>query len=156
MSINRDLHRFPDQDYPPGRTKQSFKDETDINKLIARAARGETISHLAKYEGVYGDFTDFPDLMEAQARLMRGQQIFDELPGEVKREFGQDAGRFFEYVNDPANADRLGDLIPGLAQPGNQMPEPRRTPDRQLADPQPDPGAAEPAAPAVDPEPQPG
>ena len=115
------------KDYSDGRTIQSFKDETDINKLIHRAAKGETISHLEKHGAIYGDFTDVPDLLEAQERLARGQRIFDELPAEVRREFGQSPARFFAFVNDPANKDDLARVLPGLAEPGRQLPVIKRT-----------------------------
>lgn len=119
---------FKSDDYSDGRTKQSFKDDTDINKLLAKAAKGDAITHLAKHGAMYGDFTDMPDLLEAQTRLKRGQAIFDDLPAELRREFRQDAALFFAFVNDPANSGRLAEVIPGLAKPGNQAPAVVRTP----------------------------
>ncbi len=58
--------------------------------------------------------------MEHQVKLAKGQQLFDSLPSEVRKEFGQSPQEFFDYVNDPENADRLGKLIPDLAKPGRQ------------------------------------
>ena len=109
------------------RTKQSFKDQADINKILARAQHGDTISHLAKYGAVYGDFTDVDDLLTAHEKLTRGTEIFNDLPSEVRREFGQDPVEFFKFVNDPANADRLADVLPDLAKPGTQRVAPVRT-----------------------------
>lgn len=118
---------FRSDDYTDGRTKQSFKDETDINKLLAKAARGESLSHLQRHGASYGDFTDMPDLLEAQTRLSRGQAIFAELPGEIRREFNQSAGAFFAFVNDPENSKDLARLIPGLVERGTQLPAVDRT-----------------------------
>ncbi len=106
--------------YDDGRTKQSFRDETDINKLLQRAQKTGTISHLNKHEARYGDFSGF-DFFEAQLRLTAGREIFDELPSEVRNEFQQSPAAFFKYVNDPANSDRLESLLPALAAPGRQM-----------------------------------
>lgn len=106
-------------DYKDGRTKQSFKDETDINKILQRAQKTGTLSHLAKYEARYGDFSNF-DFFEAQLKLSEGRTMFAELPSEIRREFNQSPAEFFDYVNNPANAERLGQLLPGLAQPGRQ------------------------------------
>ncbi len=106
--------------YTDGRTKQSFKDETDINKILKRAEKTGTISHLAKYEGTYGDFADF-DYFENLQKLTRGREIFDELPAEIRNEFKNSPGKFFDYVNDPGNVDRLGKLLPALAEPGRQL-----------------------------------
>ncbi len=107
------------QSYKDGRTKQSFKDEADINKILFRAQRAGTMSHLQKYEGVYGDFADF-DFMEAQLNLTKGREVFDALPAELRKEFNQSPAAFFAYVNDPANHDDLYKKMPGLAEPGRQ------------------------------------
>jgi len=138
---------FNSDSYEDGRTKQSFKDDTDINKLLARAAQGDTITHLAKHGAIYGDFSDIDDLLTANARLQRGQKIFDELPGEVKREFNQSPAAFYKFVNDPANADQLERVVPGLAQRGTQLPSVARNPrtmgvsDTQTPEPPGEPGA---------------
>lgn len=114
-------------DYSDGRTKQAFKDETDINKILKKAQKAGSLSHFMKHGAVYGDFSDVPDLIEAKHRIDAGQAIFDELPSELRREFANDQFRFFEYVNDPANAARLPELLPELAEPGMQAPAVRRS-----------------------------
>ncbi len=105
--------------YKDGRVKQSFKDETDINKILKRAQKTGTISHLNKFEGRYADFSNF-DFFEAQIMLTKGREIFDALPSEIRSEFAQSQAAFFKYVNDPENKDRLTELLPGLAAPGRQ------------------------------------
>ncbi len=114
------LALVPNKVYDDGRTKQSFKDETDINKIIQRAEKSGTISHLTKYQGAYGDFADF-DYFENLQKLTRGREIFDELPAELRNEFRGSPVKFFDYVNDPANKERLGELLPALAEPGRQI-----------------------------------
>ncbi len=126
---------FMSDDYSDGRTKQAFADESDINKLLVRAQKGDSLSHLAKHGAMYGDFSDVDDLLTSQARLARGQRIFDELPGEIKREFNQSAGAFYNFVNDPANRDDLARVLPGLAERGTQLPSVVRTPANVPADP---------------------
>jgi len=106
--------------YEDGRTKQSFKDETDINVIMARADIAGTISHLEKYEGVYADFSDF-DFHDQTEKLTQGRMIFDDLPAEVRMEFGQNPQAFFDYVNDPKNVDDLLKKLPHLAKPGKQL-----------------------------------
>lgn len=120
---------FYSDSYTDGRTKQTFKDETDINKLVAKAARGESLSHLEKHGEIYGDFTDISDLLHAHNRLQRGQEVFDALPSELRREFNNSIEGFFNFVNDPANSGRLNEVLPALAEPGRQMPVINRTPE---------------------------
>ena len=110
--------------YKDGRVKQSFKDETDINKILERANKSGTISHLNKHRGEYADFSDF-DFFEAQLMLTKGREIFDDLPAELRNEFQNSPAGFFDYVNDPANKDRLPELLPALAAPGRQLKDVR-------------------------------
>ncbi len=113
------LALIPAKVYDDGRTKQSFKDETDIEKIMARASVTGTMSHLAKYEGVYADFSDF-DFHTQNNMLAKGGEIFAALPAEIRQEFSQSPAKFFKYVNDPANADDLRKKLPALAAPGRQ------------------------------------
>ncbi len=107
--------------YNDGRTKQCHKDECDIVKIMARFDKTGTISHLEKFEGVYADYSDFDFHMQTN-KLTKGREIFDALPAELRREFGQSPARFFKYVNDPENHDDLRKKLPGLAKPGQQLP----------------------------------
>ncbi len=168
MSLNGPLKQ--PKNYKDGRTKQSFKDECDIVKIMARADKAGTISHLEKYEGVYADYSDV-DFHKLTGQLTKGREIFDELPAELRQEFGQSPAKFFAYVNDPANKDDLLKKLPGLAAPGRQItnptvaptadeeaavaaasePEaskPKPTPDVAVATPGPAQGASEPSAPS--------
>ncbi len=123
MSMFREEHGEPYVPvYDNGRTKQSFKDETDINMILARAQQTGVISHMAKHQPTYGDFADF-DFLEAQMFLAKGKEIFADLPSEVRREFEQSPSKFFAFVNDPDNVDKLHEVLPGLAAPGKQLPD---------------------------------
>mgnify|MGYP002259882746 CR=1 FL=1 len=111
--------------YDDGRTKQAFKDQTDINKMLKKAQQTGSIAHLMKYpEATYGDFNGEMDLLTARAQIDRANTIFDELPSEVRREFDNDALKFVKFAGDPANNDKLSDLIPALAKPGSYFPNP--------------------------------
>ncbi len=108
--------------YSDGRTKQSYASECDIVKIMARAEKAGTISHLQKFQGVYADYSDY-DFQEQTNKLTQGREIFDALPAEIRSEFNQSPAEFFQYVNDPANQAELGQRLPALAQPGRQLPQ---------------------------------
>ncbi len=104
-----------------GRTKQSFKDACDINKLLEKAAKQGGLSHIEKHGAKYADYAAI-DWENLPLQLARGQQVFNELPAELKREFDQNPADFYEYVTDPQNAGRLEELIPAIAERGNFFP----------------------------------
>lgn len=121
----RDNGEYYFPEYGEGRTKQSFKDSCDVNKILNKMAKTGALSHLDKFGGEYGDFENI-DLLEAQLRLQRGQEIFNELPAELKKEFNQSPAAFFEYVNKAGNdRAKLAKVFPELAEPGRQLPRPQ-------------------------------
>lgn len=145
MSLNGHMvDVFPDYS-KDGMTKQSFKDSTDVNKILAKFQKTGVISHLAKFGPEYGNFSDV-DFMQAQVALARGKEIFEALPAEVKREFKQDAGAFFAFVNDPGNKDRLKEVLPAIAEPGSYFPEVVRKPVGAAPPQPPAPAAPDPAS----------
>ncbi len=147
---NKDGSLKQPPNYPDGRTIQSFGDETNIQKIMARADKAGTISHLQKHEGTYADFSDF-DFHTQTNKLTRGREIFDDLPAEIRQEFGQSPAKFFKYVNDPENVGELMKKLPALAKPGRQMMKTRpATADEAAAAAASEPVASE-TAPAVTP-----
>ena len=141
------LPTFASNKYDDGLTKQSFKDSTDINKILHKAQRTGTISHINRYGAMYGDFEAF-DFLEAQNQLAKAREIFDALPSELRAEFDQDPSQFFAYANDPANASRLEEVLPEIAEPGRYFPQVRNTQSGQAG-----PNVSQ-AAPAAASEPQ--
>ena len=131
------------KDYSDGRTKQSFKDQTDVNKIIARHARSGTLSHLEQWGGQYGDLSGF-DFQTAQNQIAKANSMFEQLPAEVRREFSNSPERFFEFVNDPENSDKLAEKLPELAKPGTQLPNVRPTGSNPPVEPEPAPADPEP------------
>lgn len=109
----------------PSRTKQSFKDSADINKMLKKAQTHGSIEHLKKYpEAVYGEFDGDFDLLTAQERIKRANEIFADAPSEVRREFGNNALAFVQWAGNPENNDKLRELLPALAKPGSYFPNP--------------------------------
>lgn len=126
--------------YKDGRTKQSFKDETDVNQIIAKHTRMGTLSHLEQWGGQYGDWSDF-DFQDAQNQIANANSMFETLPAAVRSQFHNDPARFLEFVNDPDNADDLATKLPELAAPRTRpLPTPGETVDPEpVPEPAPEP-----------------
>ena len=124
--------------YEDGRTKQSFKDECDVNLIIQKHTRMGTLSHLEQWGGEYGAYAGF-DYHEAQNQIANATSMFETLPAAVRSKFANDPGKFIDFVNDPENRDDLAKKLPELAEPGTKpMPTNRDRVDPEPAPPEPE------------------
>lgn len=97
------------------RTLQAFKDECDVNRILAKYQKTGAAEFLEKYKGQYGDFVGAPDFEEAQNVVASAQSMFEDLPSEVRARFENRPAAFLEFVHDPENAKELVSM--GLAKP---------------------------------------
>ncbi len=95
-----------------GRTKQSLRKETDINFIMAKYEKTGLVDHLSKHGGDYG-FASSVDFHECMNVVTKAEQMFEDLPAEVRRRFNEEPGAFLDFVVDPENREELIDL--GLA-----------------------------------------
>ena len=94
----------------PSRTKQSFGDEADINKIMERY--NSTGIMPAVKQGFYADVSDVGDFREAVERVRTVEGMFGSLPSIVRARFQNDPASFLEFVED-ADDDELEEI--GLA-----------------------------------------
>ncbi len=96
----RERHQinFPDQ----GRTKQSFRDECDINNIMAKYQKSGLLDFVNNHQAQYGDATGV-EFQAAMELVVRGQELFDALPSSVRKRFDNNPEEFLEFVNDPAS-----------------------------------------------------
>lgn len=101
------------------RTQQQFKDQCDINKIVARFTRDNGIdaSQLVGFPagGMFGDFTDVPDLRTMHERLAKAEAAFYTFPSKIRSKFDNDPLRFIEWFDDPKNDGEKREL--GLLPP---------------------------------------
>lgn len=97
------------------RTKRSFRNECDINLIMAKYERSGLIEHAKAYPGSYGDFTAIQDYDESLRQVMAAQESFNALPSRIRSRFENDPGQFVAFVSDPANLDEMRSM--GLAKP---------------------------------------
>lgn len=95
----------------PSATKQSFKEDCDINSILKRLAL--TGDEIPPAIGEYIDLTNVPDYQAALDVVANANSLFHELPSSIRDRFGNDPGKFLHFVEDPKNAPHLVDM--GLA-----------------------------------------
>lgn len=98
-----------------GMTRQEFKDECDINVLMATYERNGVMPPLNRGTPQFLDVSDVPDLPRAIAVIDAASAAFMTLPAKVRREFDQDAVKFMEFAMKPENIGQLREW--GLAAP---------------------------------------
>lgn len=115
---------FGPRDYSDGRTKQSFKEQCDINKILNKHKIKNAANHAMQFPPeFYGQFEGH-DLLEAHELINNANRVFSALDSETRKEFGNDALKFAAFASDRANVGRLSELLPRIAEPGSYFPNP--------------------------------
>lgn len=90
-------------------TQQQFKDDCDINKILAKFRRTGVLTHVTQYQPQYGEVPS-GDYAEAMRTVATAQTLFQELPAHLRKEFNHDAEQFLSFVQNPDNAERAAEL----------------------------------------------
>lgn len=95
----------------PSLTQQHFKDECDINKIVARFKKTGVFDHVTTKTPTYGDFSNVQSYQDALGIVQRAEDSFDSLPSAVRKRFQNDPLELLAFMEDPGNYDeavRLG------------------------------------------------
>ncbi|WNK12968.1 MAG: internal scaffolding protein [Microvirus sp.] len=97
--------------------QQSFKDECDINNILAQYKQTGIISHISANaaQGRYMDLPSDVDLQMSFSIVAQATEAFASLPATVRDRFENDPSHFLAAFTDPAMADELRAL--GLLNP---------------------------------------
>lgn len=107
----------------PTRTKQSAKDECDINRIMARYLKTGQVPG-GVLGGSYGDVSSGVDYLEAQGIILNARKQFEMLPAKVRDRFQNNPFEMLEFVGDEKNipeARKLG-LLPPEENPPAAVP----------------------------------
>lgn len=114
MEIRKALHREEQLDKStidcgPGLTEQSHAKETDINYILRDYAKTGFMKHAKDYQGMYDDVA-VNDFQEAMFIVTNAQNMFNELPADLRKRFGHDPAEFLSFVQNPNNVDEMAKL----------------------------------------------
>lgn len=84
-------------------TNQQFKEECDVNNILAKYKRTGLLSHVSRTQGQFGDFSNLQDYQTSLHKLMQAQESFGLLPSEVRNKFQNDPGKLIEFLADSKN-----------------------------------------------------
>lgn len=91
-------------------TRQEFVQESDLNNIMKRYAAGMPLPTGAR-PPIFDDFTNIPDYQKSFDIVARSQELFMQLPSEVRKRFDNDPMSLLAFLNDEKNreeAQKLG------------------------------------------------
>lgn len=98
------------------RTKQSFKDECCVHKIMDKHKRTGIMKVNKFYERPqYGDFSNPVEYQEAQNIIIAAHDQFDMLPASIRKKFDNDPATFLEFCTNPENSDAMIEM--GIKEP---------------------------------------
>lgn len=100
-------------------TKQSAKDECDINNILSQYKRTGMLAHInaSAYQ-----YIDLPSELDYQASInlvLNAQTAFASLPAKIRDEFGSDPSAFLNALYDPSQRSRMEEL--GVLRPATAL-----------------------------------
>lgn len=123
-------------DFKPTKTQQHCKNEVDINTIVNRHLKTGSPLPVMNGQLQYGDFSDVKDYQSAQNAVIEAENLFMELPAELRKRFHHSAGEFLEFCSDENNRDeaiRLG-LVEIQAPPVEDNNVPQKTEEPKQKD----------------------
>lgn len=90
-------------------TKQSEKDNTDINLIVKQFERSGILP-VMNQTPVFADVSEVTSYQESLAVVQKAELMFNALPAEIRKQFGNSPAAFLDFVNDPANGQKLIDM----------------------------------------------
>lgn len=92
------------------RTKQSFKDECDVNNIMAKYKKTGILPQVIKKNPEYGDFSNPVDFLESMDTVAKAQQQFEGLPAQMRERFENDPYKFLEFCSKKENREEMASL----------------------------------------------
>lgn len=104
------------------KTKQSFKDEVNINSIIRRFQSTGELPLDGPSNPKYADVSNLPSYQDSLNYVNYAQEQFNSLSSEIRERFDNNPGKYLEFVSDPKNVQELIKLGLAIAKPKAEKP----------------------------------
>jgi phage internal scaffolding protein len=91
-------------------TQQHFAHEADVRNIIKQYDKTGLIANVQKGVAQYGDYSEVNEYREALDLVNDANDMFAELPAELREMFQNNAGTFLEFATNPENNDKMIEL----------------------------------------------
>lgn len=90
-------------------TKQSFRDECDINNVMGRYMSTGEMPVINQQAPQYLDVSGL-DYQHAMEFVAGAQSLFNEMPSDIRNRFGNDPALFLDFCNDEKNRPEMAEM----------------------------------------------
>lgn len=120
----------------PSLTKQSFKDECDVNRIVARFQATGQIPNVNELPPQYLDVTEM-DFQSHQNFIAEANSMFNEMPSALRSRFENSPAKFLDFCSQPKNRPEMAEmgLLRPIADPVIPMPTPNLSTAQNAANP---------------------
>ena len=94
-------------------TQQSHAQAADVRNIIKQYDRTGLIANVNKGIAQYGDYSEINEYAEYCNMVRQADESFATIPSNIRQQFNNDAGLFFEFVTNPKNKEKMIEM--GLA-----------------------------------------
>lgn len=109
------------------KTKQQFKDQCDINKIMKRYQKSGTIDHFSSQEPFYGDVSGLTGYKDHLEKVMEANHLFNGMEADIRERFENSPEKFIDFMGDEKNIDEALEL--GII---TKKPEEEKPPERKV------------------------
>lgn len=98
----------------PTMTQQHFKEECDVNNIMAHWTSTGELPSQTRFEPRYVDSTQFGDYKHALDTVLQLEELFEGLPKNLQNKFNYDIPTMIDWLQDETNFDeaqRLGLIL---------------------------------------------
>lgn len=106
MSISKRFGIVEVKEQEESKTKQSFKDQCNINKIVDRFQRTGV---LPATQNALPRFMDVPqtDLLSALNLVREAESLFYQVPAQIRKKVNNNPVEFLQFIQNPDNMDTL-------------------------------------------------
>lgn len=110
-------------------TKQSCRDECDINNILSQFSKTGIISHVNNSTASFVDLPDVSDFQHALAVVTEAEFAFSTLPSKLRERYSNDPALFLEALMDPSQVEFLTEVGVFRRRPDAKSGEPASPPE---------------------------
>lgn len=91
-------------------TQQHMSAECDINNIVKQFQKTGLLPSNVRSNPMYADVSNIPDYMSALNSVIQAQDMFDDLPANVRKRFNNNPAELLEFCSNPDNLSEAIDL----------------------------------------------